>query len=202
MSQLPLRFTCSPFPANPGGSAVFSECREFRQQLERWWQRRGRHALVCMANPSDADHQRNDPTIWRLIDLLKGLDHHQFTVVNDETYIASSPLDLRRWRAAAIENNPDGYQRMRRHNLERIRRISRYVDTRIIAWGNLVEPGPAAEEVITAMSLDGRHPLYAFGLTQGGAPKHPMARGKHRIVSGTPLVEWRSANPPTVETPA
>ncbi len=38
-----------------------------------------------------------------------------------------------------------------------------------------------------------RPDVHCFGLTAGGAPIHPMARGRSRVPLGMPLVEWRAA---------
>jgi hypothetical protein len=35
-------------------------------------------------------------------------------------------------------------------------------------------------------------PLYCLGKTKAGHPKHPMARGKHKVFKDTPLVLWGS----------
>ncbi|WP_407529801.1 hypothetical protein [Methylobacterium oryzisoli] len=61
----------------------------------------------------------------------------------------------------------------------------------IAAWGNLVPPGLHADRVAAALSLDGRRPLYGFGVTGEGAPIHPLARGRSRVLLGAPLVVWR-----------
>ena len=49
--------------------------------------------------------------------------------------------------------------------------------------------------MLAALSLDGAHPLFAFGFTGEGAPKHPLARGHLRIPNDVPLVVWRPRPP-------
>jgi hypothetical protein len=98
-------------------------------------------------------------------------------------YIATDPADLHRWREAAARNNREAYTLLRRDNLGLIRSLSAETAIRFVAWGNLVLASGLRRDVIDAMSLCGQHDLYAFGLTLDGSPKHPLARGKHRIPS-------------------
>lgn len=173
------------------GSADFSRCELHRLRLDRWWSDEPR-ALVCMRNPSIANGLRPDPTIRNLVFLLQGRPGiGGFTVVNADDRIATDPADLEWWLETWI---PDELRAIRAPNLIRIRELSAAAPVRIVAWGNLLRGGLHAERVIRAMSLDGKHPLYAFGTTADGAPKHPMARGHHRIPLGQPLVEWRPAS--------
>jgi hypothetical protein len=74
-----------------------------------------------------------------------------------------------------------------------IQRLSKTAAIRIISWGNLAPQGPHRAKILQAMSLDGAHDLYAFGVTRDGSPKHPMARGPHRIRDDAELVLWMKA---------
>ncbi|GJE03105.1 DUF1643 domain-containing protein [Methylobacterium isbiliense] len=169
-------------------SALFSACGQFRHRLDRSWSDEPR-ALVCGCNPSMAGTARNDPTVCRLRALLRdrpGLGG--FTLVNAEERIATDPADLARWLAGL---HLPALQAQRRANLARIRALAAEAALCIVAWGNLVPPGPPADRVAAALSLDGRRPLYAFGFVGDGAPIHPLARGRSRVPLGAPLVEWR-----------
>lgn len=176
------------------GDAEFSEVNgwKLRHRLDRWW-RDGPRALICMANPSYAGKDDNDPTIHRLIKLTDRPHIAGFTVVNFEPYIATDPADLARWRVAAAWNHEPQYRMVSIANLDLIRELSVGAATRIIAWGNLVPHVAHRVRVLDAMSLDGRHDLYTFGMTQDGSPKHPMARGRHRIPDDVEPVIWRAA---------
>jgi len=176
------------------GSAVFTERNgwKLRMRLDRWWCDEPR-ALVRMANPSRAGAEWNDPTTHGLIRLTRrrpGVGG--FTAVNWEPYIATDPADLYRWREAAARNDREAYTFLRRDNLGLIRSLSAETAIRFVAWGNLVLASGLRRDVIDAMSLCGQHDLYAFGLTLDGSPKHPLARGKHRIPDDDPAVIWRS----------
>lgn len=169
---------------NIQGSAVFSSCGMHRLRLDRWWGE-GPRALVCMANPSSAGADKNDPTIHSLIRLLR--PHADgFTVVNWETRITSDPDAMHNWRADAAAREPAAYAAQRSVNLDLIRRLSGELCAaiRIVAWGNLVPHVPLTQMVLDALSNGGAEPLYCFGRTQGLKPKHPLARGHHRIPDG------------------
>ena len=64
---------------------------------------------------------------------------------------------------------------------------------RIVAWGQLFSVLPPAPRLLRALSLDFTQALHAFALTKDGCPKHPLARGRHRIEACRELVLWRRA---------
>ena len=177
------------------GSAEFSDDGRFRHRLDRWWAE-GARALVCMANPSKAGADENDPTIHALIALVRPLGYPGLTVVNASDYIATSPDDHRRWLV-----NLD--LSARRSHDDRVRAsvaaLTSGAAVRFVAWGNLVEPSLSIIRLTDALSEDGKHDLMAFGMTRTGAPKHPLARGKERIVPGTPPIIWKRKAPHTQE---
>lgn len=170
-------------------SAIFSPCGRFRLRLDRVLCD-GLHAAVCMANPSKAGADQNDPTIATLNRLLPARGIGRYTVCNQDTYIATDPADMRAWRDEFAARDFMGYRAHRRAVLDLIREISAEVDIRIAAWGRLMSNDPL---VIAALSHDGRYPLYALGFTGDGQPKHPLARGKERIANDVPLILWRPA---------
>jgi hypothetical protein len=135
------------------GSAEFGEMRGWRLRfrLDRWWDERPR-ALVCMANPSHADAERNDPTIRNLLRLARPLPIGGFTVVNLEPFIASAPEDLREWRGHASGTRPQDYGAIRRKNLRLIRELSQGAVIRIVAWGQLLSVLPPAAGLLRALS--------------------------------------------------
>lgn len=178
------------------GSAEFSDCGKHRLRLDRWWGD-GPRALVCMANPSEAGADRNDPTIHRLNTLL-WTRCAGYTVVNWETYIASSPADLYRYRDLAWRDD-HAYPARRDANIARIAACAKDAPLHIVAWGNLVPQVPQTTHVLMAMSLDITVDLHAFGLTKDGSPKHPMARGHHRIANDAELVVWQPKRTPVCE---
>ena len=176
------------------GSAEFCErySAECRTRLDRWWET-GPRALVCMANPSYAGEDKNDPTIHRLIELTKALGYPGFTVVNWLPYIATAPKDLFAWRDRFSRENYAGYREFHTWAADLIVCPTKVAAARFIAWGNLVPHVPHTQQILEAMSECGRYDLLAFDVTKDGSPKHPMARGQHRIVAGQQPVIWRAA---------
>jgi hypothetical protein len=181
-------------PREIRSAAVFSQTGAWtlRHRLDRRWGD-GKLALICMLNPSRAGGVANDPTIRRLLRLTDRPHLRGFTVVNFEPYVATHPADLRSWRATIARERPRDYASICSANLALIRRLSKGAAIRVIAWGNHAPQRPHRANILQAMSLDGAHDLYAFGITQGGSPKHPMARGRHRIRDDAELVLWMKA---------
>lgn len=172
------------------GSAVFSEETppRFRWRLDRWWAD-GYRALICMTNPSMAGAEKNDPTITQNNKLFKALGYPGYTAVNWAPFIATDPADLHAW----CWNSPLERILINEKNLDLVRELSESAPVRVVAWGGLVISGPHTTAMLNALSLDGKHPLYAFALTKDGHPRHPMARGKHRIPVGQELTVWKQA---------
>ncbi len=173
------------------GSAEFSACGKHRLRLDRWWGD-GPRTLVCGCNPSDAGAERNDPTIHRLNALLRSRCDG-YTMVNFGTFIGASPADFSRWRETAWRDDPD-YRTRRDANLAAVAALAVAAPLRIVAWGNLVPQVPDATKILGAMSLGYTADLHAFGVTKDGSPKHPMARGHHRIPDSAELVVWKRAH--------
>lgn len=170
------------------GSAVFSDDGRFRWRLDRWWAN-GLRVLICGCNPSKAGATENDPTIIHTIKLIRTLGYPGFTMVNWSPYIATNPQDLREWREQSSES-----VQVEPKNVGYVGRLANSSAASVVAWGNLVPLIPSTDFMLYALSCGGRVPLMCFGTTKGGAPKHPMARGKHRIDPGTELEVWRPAH--------
>lgn len=136
-----------------------------------------------MANPSKAGAFVDDPTICRCISLTVALGFPGFTVVNWVPYISSKPVEAREW-VVRCNRGSEEYE-VQRWNLKVIAQASRFAAPRIVAWGNLVPAyDPMRKDVLEELSRDGYRSLWCFGRTKSGEPKHPMARGSHRIVDG------------------
>lgn len=171
------------------GSAEFSDCGLFRWRLDRWWAD-GPRALICGANPSKAGAEEMDPTMHRVVALTRGR-WSGYTMVNGLPYIATDPAACEAWRQDWQAYRWADLRALRAKNHAAIRAISPSAAIRIVAWGNLIA-APSAD-LLAALSCDGRYPLYCWGETNGGSPKHPLARGKARIPADLEPMVWRGA---------
>ena len=175
------------------GSAEFSSCGKHRLRLDRWWAD-GPRALILGCNPSRAGANDNDPTICRLNVLLRDrIGISGYTMMNFGTYIGAAPAGFWRWRETAWRDDPE-YAARRDLNLGLIAELTIAAPLRIVAWGNLVPTVPDATKILAAISRGYTVDLHAFGVTKDGSPKHPMARGHHRIPDAAELVVWRAAH--------
>ena len=142
-------------------SAVFSRCGLYRYALTREWGQGGRVTFV-MLNPSTADHRRNDPTIARCENRARDMGATGFRIVNLFAFRATYPREL---RAAPDPVGPG--------NDADICRAARWADQVICAWGThggLQGRGQKVQNMLRGLGVD----LLHLGLTNGGAPKHPL----------------------------
>ncbi len=75
-------------------SAIISECRMYRYQLERTWDDSLPKALIIMLNPSTADAERDDPTIRRCISFCKSWGFGGMFIGNLFAFRATNPIQL------------------------------------------------------------------------------------------------------------
>lgn len=119
-------------------------------------------AVFVMLNPSTATEVQNDPTVERCERRARALGFGGFRVVNIFAYRATDPQVM---RAQADPVGPE--------NDAALVEAARWGDRIICAWGRHGahrERGPQVEDLLRAMG----QPLFHLGLTQTGAPKHPL----------------------------
>lgn len=167
--------------------AEISACGTYRYTLERIWDTDKRLLLVNMLNPSTADHKRNDPTITTLIRFAKGWGFGGILVTNFFAFRSSHPSDL------AKAEDPIGPYNQRWY-IDCLQRAGAVV----FAHGNYPVNAKLVDDYWTLAWKLGHLPQ-CMGVTKGGAPKHPLARGKHRIPSSQPLVEWPAPSSESAE---
>lgn len=121
---------------------------------------RAARAAFVLLNPSIADAERDDPTARRCCDFARRWSYGGLLVVNLFAYRATRPRDL---RAAAEPVGPET-DRYLQWAVEQ-------ADLAIAAWGN----GGAwqGRDRAVLACLRGM-PLYCFGCTQRGQPRHPL----------------------------
>lgn len=166
---------------------VVANCR---WTLRRAW-RAGPSILFLGANPSYADGARDDPTILREMGFAFRWGFGSLVKVNWRPFITPKPAEVKAW-LLDHERSADAMK----ENLRRIAVEVKKVDVCVAAWGALI----GREEIQDLMSClwwevtdADRKPFVAFkclGVTESGAPKHTLARGRHRIPDDATLIDW------------
>lgn len=135
--------------------------------------------LFVMLNPSTADAERDDPTIRRCKGFAASWGCRYVEVVNLYAWRATDPRAL--WQAEADEETDIVGPMNDRH----IGAAAGRADLVVVAWGGQAyvgrEPlrfgsrprGGRASAVLSILRDAGKRPL-TFGLTAGGAPRHPL----------------------------
>lgn len=150
------------------GAVLDSE--NHRYLLTRIWNKDLPLLCLVMLNPSDADHERNDPTILNCIRFARHWRYGGIIVVNLFSYRTSKPRQLYALDYAAVVGALNN------------RYISEAVaesDRTIVAWGNHGIFNNRDLEVL-GLIRERTEPM-CFGLTKSNMPLHPLARGKYRI---------------------
>ncbi len=158
----------------------------WRYELRRIWHAGQPLLVVCMLNPSTADAERNDPTIVTLMRVARAWGFGGLLVVNLFALRTSDPATLMR---AADRVGPQNY-----HYLQNAIEYAREQGGRLlVGWGNCGDIA-GRDEWFADWAVSWGVDLICLGTTASGAPKHPLARGKHRIPADQKPVLWRAAN--------
>jgi hypothetical protein len=165
-------------------SARISPCRQYRWTLTRDW---GQGKRICwvMLNPSDADHRIDDPTIRRVIHFTRSWGYTGLTVVNLYPYRSPNPKRCEAW--ATDPKLATAVKVALTRNVSIISHHCKLATMIVAAWGNNPWDVVWLESIVDSIGQE----IYCLGTTAGGAPKHPMARGKHRIADDQQPVLWR-----------
>lgn len=133
-------------------------------------------------NPSDADAERNDPTVRRECGFTYRWGCRRYWKLNLHDYRTPSPAVLK--RAAVPTWTPE--------NDAAIARVLARTGVRIVvaAWGN-DGPWQGRDERVEAIVHAAGHRLVCLALTGAGHPRHTLARGVHRIPDTAEPREWR-----------
>ena len=162
-------------------SAIISDDLVHRYELRRVWDPALTLLVVCMLNPSTADAEVDDPTIKRLIKFGASWGYGGILVVNLYSFRAAKPADL--WAAEGrigVDNEKHVHAAMN-YAAENGGRL-------LAAWG---ADDRARYFWFTERALNLDIELIALGTASDGSPKHPMARGRHRVPDSQQPVVWR-----------
>jgi len=165
-----------------------------RRRLSRHWGP-GQRALVIGCNPSTADAMRDDPTsLW----WNRWFEHWGFggyDAVNLYPFCTSNPAECRERVRRIFEGEEWGDRDDLFANLDYITSLAKDANQVFVCWGAIAWDADWIEHVIEHIQTGvAPYPdLWCWGKTKGGAPTHPMARGKHRIDPLQAPMLWRAS---------
>lgn len=198
-------------PAMRDGAPIFvrkyqeGDAQERRKLIRRWDEPKGTSNILpwILLNPSDADDQINDQTTLRIIDFTWRWGFDGAALFNIYPFRTPSPKECAKI-VIGWDERQDWWVRDTIHGYHSyIATQLANVDACMVAWGAPAEP-LGFETVMWAEQLfntindpEGpRHQglrTWCIGTTSGGHPKHPMARGVHRVPN--------DARPQRIENP-
>lgn len=152
---------------------------QYRYLLHRWWGPGRRFCLFVMLNPSTAEGLKDDPTMLAVIAFCKAWGFDGVIVCNLFAMRSSHPSDI------VKHPNPVGHEN-RRALLAAMPRCSMV----IAAWGATTYTA-RADDMRLMLLAQWFKTIHCLGTTDKGAPKHPLARGKHRIPRDQAPLVWR-----------
>lgn len=148
---------------------------DYRYSLTRIWSPGTGRMCSIMINPSTADGKVNDQTLLRNIHFARAWGYGELEVVNP--FAKRSP-----YPKALLEcEDPVGPK-----NDEAIETALENASLYLVAWGNppskaLLQRIKAIETLIIHRAIQKGVQVVCLGLTMHGYPKHPHARGVHRV---------------------
>lgn len=168
----------------------------YRWLLGRRWSpgAKGALDLWCCLNPSDANGQRDDPSCLRMMAFSQHWGSVGILVVNLAALVSSSP------EALSIEDNPIG-RLCDKFIVEAAEQALKSGGRIIAAWGGSVrfdEKGPSSlwgRDAAVLRRLTALADVYCIGRNANGSPRHPHARGRHKVPITTPLEVFASRSP-------
>lgn len=176
-------------------TAQLSPCARYRYTLTRTWDDRPK-LLVCMFNPSTADHTIDDPTISLLCHIASHNGYGGIVVVNAIPLRSSRPADaiamVNTWDKRQAWDERDALQMNQSCIVTQVEMAGAV----LLAWGALGDRCSSwmddiLEEIQCALPVGSE--IYCLAKTKAGHPKHPMARGKHKVPKNATLIPWSAA---------
>lgn len=139
-------------------SAEFSECGKYRYLLKRDWSITQRPSAMCIGlNPSNANTDKDDPTIRILVDTLNHLGYGELKMCNLYAYVSSKPSKL--FEVPDPLGLNDEWLLTTAHSVQQI----------IFCWGSFKNISYRAKKVMEMFPS-----AKCFGKNADGSPMHPM----------------------------
>ena len=161
---------------------------DMRLSLTRDWSD-GPRALAIGCNPSAADSSKDDPTSrwWNAWFMANG--YGGYDAMNLYPFCTPHPKACR----ALIAKHPRKTKKaMTSVNLPALLDAAAKAETIFVCWGNIAWDQQWIDHVVTCLRNATAKELMCWGTTQSGAPKHPLARGKHRMTASQSVMSWGS----------
>lgn len=151
---------------------VFSPCRTYRYSLRKVWEANRPCIAWVGLNPSTADEQKLDPTLRRIEAFSRAWGFGSFLMLNLFAFRSPHPKVM---LAAADPIGPG--------NGDAIALAALQCGKAVACWGAVSGNERTANQAaaVRAMLLLSFSEVWCIGTTQSGDPKHPLARGKHRV---------------------
>lgn len=156
----------------PTRGAVLSDGAVYRYTLWRAWHdgsRVPRRCLFVMCNPSDADAERDDPTIRACVAFAQGWGFDRLDVGNLFAFRTPDVSVLRReYERGAPVVGP--------HNDQHLGELLDVAGRVVLAWGAKPWAADRVREVLGLVERrrPGLRDVYVLRLTQSGHPEHPL----------------------------
>ena len=157
---------------NEPSGAVFTDERTHRLYLWRRWSREDSWVMFIGINPSTADERLNDPTVRRCMGFAASWGYGGMFMCNLFSLVSPYPSVLN------TENN------LERGTDLAMRVIRERCKIAVAAWGALIVKVKDGEDRVNRVEQN-LSPLFCFGLTSKGYPRHPLYLPKD-----TQLVEY------------
>lgn len=140
-----------------------------------------RRVVFLLLNPSDADAFDPDPTVTECRKRAAALGGDVLEVVNLFAWRSPYPTDLKKRAAGYRGDDPE--------NNQQIIDACTGAHMVIVGWGNHGALDGRDQHVWRLLSEHAIE-LHHLGTTGGGYPKHPLARGRHRIPADQQPALW------------
>lgn len=154
-----------------------------RSSLTREWDADLPCALLIGHNPSFGNGFMDDPSILRMITLTKAGGFGRFILMNIIPLVSPVPRDAWEW---AKTKAADVWLQA---NRVAIRDQAQLASKIIVCFGAICQDVEFAIDLLE--DIKGKHEhFWCWGTNADGSPRHPMARGRHRIPDNQELVIW------------